>query len=192
MKHDTLERLYVKCQNHSFQHSENIGNVIPFYIIPYQPKEERNVFQEVNMLVKRLGEVNIHVLHLDLFTLCIDLLKEQDIFEDVINLEKEEGTSYFLDAFDSALNDDFFSDAIQQRIRELNPDIVFIQGVGRVYPFKRVHPLINKMHAKTEGKPIVFFYPGSYDGNSFKLFDLHDGKGGEIFKSNYYQAYNLE
>ncbi len=192
MKSDTFDRLFLKCQDKAFLHSQNIGNEIPFYIIPYQPKEERSVTQQINLVVKRLSEVNIHVLRLDLFTLCIDLLKEQGLLEDVFELEKEEGPAYFLDAFDAALNDGIVTEAIQKLIQKADPDVVFIQGIGKIYPFKKIHPLINSMHAKTENKPIVFFYPGIYDGNAFRLFGLHDGNGGELFKSNYYRAYNLE
>ncbi len=192
MKPDTFERLFIKCQDTLFLQSENIGNVIPFYIIPYQPKEKSTVSQGVGMVTRRLKEVNIKVLRLDLFTICIDLLKEQDLFESVIELEKEEEPAYFLDAFDSALNDDVIAGYIQNKIRQENPAVVFVHGIGKIYPFKRIHPLITNMHAKTEGKPIVFFYPGVYDGNAFKLFGLDDGNGGDLLKSNYYQAYNLE
>ena len=192
MKSDTFERLYTKCQDPSFLNSENIGKEIPFYIIPYEPRDKKTVAQSVNMIVKRLDEVNINILRLDLFTLCIELLKEQDIFEDVLELEQEESPAYFLDAFDSALNNDLISDNIQQKILDQKPDVVFIHGIGKIYPFKRIHPLINNMHSKTENKPIVFFYPGIYDGNTFKLFSLDDGNGGDLFKSNYYRAYNLE
>ena len=192
MKPDTFERLYTKCQDPSFLHSQNIGKEIPFYIIPYEPKEKTFVAQNITMTIKRLQEVNISVLKLDLFTLCVDLLKEQDIFEDVLELEQEESPEYFLDAFDSALGNEIIAEAIQQQIITQNPDVVFISGIGKIYPFKRIHPLINTMHSKTENKPIVFFYPGIYDGNTFKLFGLDDGNGGDLFRSNYYRAYNLE
>jgi len=192
MKPDTFERLFTKCQDNAFLQSENIGNEIPFYIIPYEPKEKSSVSLGVSMVIRRLNEVNINILRLDLFTVCVDLLSEQDILEDVVELEQEESPSYFLDAFDSALNDNIIAEYIQNEIREKSPDVVFIHGIGKIYPFKRIHPLINNMHAKTEGKPIIFFYPGVYDGNAFKLFGLDDGNGGDLFKSNYYRAYNLE
>jgi len=192
MKPDTFERLFDKCREPAFLNSENIGNEIPFYIIPYQPEEEKDVAKQIGLVVKRLKEANINVLRLDLFVLCIDLLKEQELLEDVFVLEKEEDPAFFLDAFDSALNDVIVTDAIQERIKEAGPDVVFIEGIGKIYPFKKIHPLINSMHSKTEGKPIVFFYPGMYDGNAFQLFGLRDGNGGELFKSNYYRAYNLE
>ncbi len=192
MKPDTFEKLFTKCQEASFLSSEKNSFKIPFYIIPYEPKEEKSVSQQIAMVTRRLKEVNIEILVLDLFTLCIDLLKAQDLLEEIFELEKEEDAAYFLDAFDSALNDDIITDHIQRLITEANPDVVFIQGVGKIYPFKKINPLINSLHSKTEGKPIVFFYPGIYDGNSFKLFGLQSGDSNDLFKSNYYQAYNLE
>jgi len=192
MKADTFDRLFKKCQEPLFLSPEQNSYKIPFYIIPYEPKEEKDVSQQVGMTSKRLNEVNINVLVLDLFMLCIELLKEQDLLEDIFELEKDEEAAYFLDAFDSALNDDIITDHIQTSIREAKPDVVFIQGVGKIYPFKKINPLINSLHSKTEGKPIVFFYPGLYDGNSFKLFGLQSDDSSNLFKSNYYQAYNLE
>jgi len=192
MKHDTFENLYLKCQDDSFLKSDNIGKAIPFYIVTYEPKEKSLIAQNVNMIIKRLHEVNINILKLDLFNLCIDILKDEDLLDGVFELEQEEDPKYFLDAFDSALNNDMFTDYIQAKIQENNPDVVFINGIGKIYPFKRLHPLINILHSKTENKPIVFFYPGTYNGTAFKLFGLDDGNGGDLFKSNYYQAYNLE
>ena len=192
MKADTFERLYLKCQDPSFLRSQNIGNEIPFYIVPYKPNEKKSISQNVNMIIKRLEEVNIKILRLDLFEVCIDILDKEGILEDLLELEKDESPQYFLDAFDSALNNDVIANYIQLKIQEQNPDVIFIHGIGKIYPFKRIHPLINNMHSKTENKPIVFFYPGVYNGNSFKLFGLDDGNGGDLFKSNYYRAYNLE
>ena len=192
MKADTFERLFLKCQDPSFLRSQNIGNEIPFYIIPYKPKEKKRISQNINMIIKRLKEVNIKILRLDLFEVCIEILNKEDILKDLLELEKDESPQYFLDAFDSALNDDVITNYIQSKIKEQNPDVVFIHGIGKIYPFKRIHSLINNMHSKTENKPIVFFYPGIYDGNSFKLFGLDDSNGGDLFKSNYYRAYNLE
>jgi len=192
MKADTFERLYLKCQDPSFLRSQNIGNEIPFYIVPYKPNEKKSISQNVTMIIKRLEEVNIKILRLDLFEVCIDILDKEGILEDLLELEKDESPQYFLDAFDSALNNDVIANYIQSKIQEQNPDVIFIHGIGKIYPFKRIHPLINNMHSKTENKPIVFFYPGVYNGNSFKLFGLDDGNGGDLFKSNYYRAYNLE
>ena len=192
MKSDTFERLFEKCQEQSFLSPEQNSYKIPFYIIPYEPKQEKEVSQQIGMIAKRLKEININILVLDLFSLCIDLLKEQDLLEDIFELEKDEDASYFLDAFDSALNDDIITDHIQRLILDANPDVVFIRGVGKIYPFKKINPLINSLHSKTEGKPIIFFYPGIYDGNSFKLFGLQSNRSNDLFKSNYYQAYNLE
>lgn len=192
MKPDTFERLYKTCQDESFLSPEKNDFKIPFYIIPYEPKEESAVSKQISMLTKRLREANKNILVIDLFVLCIDLLKEQELLEAIFDLEKEEDAAYFLDAFDSALNDDIVTGHIYRLIKGSNPDVVFIQGVGKIYPFKKINPLINSLHSKTEGKPIVFFYPGVYDGNSFKLFGLQHGSDADLFKSNYYQAYNLE
>ena len=75
MKSDTFEKLFNKCQDSDFLKSDNIGKMIPFYIIPYEPKEKQIVASNINMVSKRLQEVNINILRLDLFNLCIEILK---------------------------------------------------------------------------------------------------------------------
>jgi hypothetical protein len=188
MKSDTFERLYERCQNKDFLKSNNQATIVPFYIIPYKPTEKQEVANNINMVTKRLQEVNINILRLDLFNLCIEILKDQDMLEDVLELEQDESPEYFLDAFDSAINNEVVSDYIQTKIQDNDPDVVFIQGIDKAYPFRRLHPLINILHAKTEKKPIVFFYPGIYNGIAFKLFGLEE----ESFKSNNYEVRNLE
>lgn len=188
MKSDTFERLYEKCQDTDFLKSSNQATIIPFYIIPYEPKEKQVAEANISMVSKRLQEVNINILRLDLFNLIIEILKGQEMLEDVLELEQEDSPKYFLDAFDAAINNEVLSDYIQTKIQENNPDVVFIQGVDKAYPFKRLHPLINVLHSKTQKKPIIFFYPGVYNGIAFKLFGLEE----ESFKSNNYEVRNLE
>ena len=117
MKSDTFDRLYEKCQNTDFLKSNSQATIIPFYIIPYKPKEKQEVDNNIILVYKRLKEVNINILQLDLFDLTIEILKKQDILEDVLELEQEETPKYFLDAFDSAINDEILSTHIQTKIQ---------------------------------------------------------------------------
>jgi len=51
MKPDTFERLFQRCQDSAFLHSENIGKEIPFYIVPYEPRQERSVSTQIDLLI---------------------------------------------------------------------------------------------------------------------------------------------
>ena len=68
-------------------------------------------------------------------------------------------------------------------------DVLFITGVGEVYPFIRSHNVLNNLQKAAKLQPTVIFFPGSYShsletGASLELFSLlHDDK--------YYRAYNI-
>ena len=63
-------------------------------------------------------------------------------------------------------------------------DVLIITGVGEVYPFMRVHNVLNNMQSTFRDVPIVVAYPGSYDGGSLSLF-------GKLSDGNYYRAFDL-
>ena len=48
----------------------------------------------------------------------------------------------------------------------------------------RTHKLLNNIHAVMGETPIVFFYPGRYDGQHLSLF-------GKLRGDNYYRAFKL-
>lgn len=63
-------------------------------------------------------------------------------------------------------------------------DIVFITGVGKVYPIVRSHTILNNLHKVIDQVPVVMFFPGNYDGLELVLFDA-------IKDDNYYRAFPL-
>ncbi len=65
-----------------------------------------------------------------------------------------------------------------------NNDLLMITGVGKAFPFMRVHALLNALQEDFNEKPIVVLYPGAFDGHYVKLFNR--------LKSNeYYRAFNM-
>ena len=59
-----------------------------------------------------------------------------------------------------------------------------ITGVGEVFPFIRVHDLLNAMQPEFPDVPILVFYPGSFDGRSMQLFN-------RLGKDSYYRAFSI-
>ena len=68
-------------------------------------------------------------------------------------------------------------------------DILFITGVGEVYPYIRSHNVLNNLQKFAKDKPLVLFFPGEYTmyedtSSNLKLFSvLPDDK--------YYRATNI-
>lgn len=79
--------------------------------------------------------------------------------------------------------------AIAQKMKEATFDVIFITGVGEVFPYIRSHNVLNNLQSTAKQQPTVMFFPGAYthsleDGASLELFGrLHDDK--------YYRAFNI-
>ena len=41
-------------------------------------------------------------------------------------------------------------------------DVIFLSGVGEVYPYIRSHNVLNNLQSTAKDKPTVLFFPGSY------------------------------
>ena len=68
-------------------------------------------------------------------------------------------------------------------------DVLFITGVGEVFPFIRSHNVLNNLQSAIKEEPTVMFFPGSYQhelatGASLDLF-------GKFTDDNYYRAFNI-
>ena len=116
----------------------------------------------------------------------IELLESEGYLEDCFEMEKNDGMNYLVESVNDLLrmNDD--SNYFAEYIEENTPEkaIVFLTGVGKIFPFVRSHKILNNLHQIFDRSPVVMFYPGKYDGHSLELF-------GEFKDDNYYRAFPL-
>ena len=110
------------------------------------------------------------------------LLKEQDVFEQIMDMEKTDSKEYIFQAVTPLINEDMYTAKIEEEHKGY--DIIFITGVGKVYPFMRSHNILNNLHRILGKKPLVMFYPGEYTGQDLTLFN-------KFFDENYYRAFPL-
>ena len=79
--------------------------------------------------------------------------------------------------------------AIAERLSAHPCDVLFITGVGEVFPYIRSHNVLNNLQSTAKAQPTLLFFPGTYtqsleSGASLDLFGrLHDDK--------YYRAFNI-
>ena len=78
-----------------------------------------------------------------------------------------------------------FAKYILEQTRPHEPgDVILITGVGEVYPFLRAHDLLNNMLADFGDVPVVIAYPGSFNGQQFRLFN-------RLGADSYYRAFDI-
>jgi hypothetical protein len=168
-----------------FIRMEGLSGDIPFWIAPYDVKAEQQVNIEIGNLVKKLSNEGIRALAVDLFELSCELVEEHIGLEDMFALEQNMEKLFFIDALQSSINiHERFIPAISERIAAENPSMLFIKGVGRVFPFIRSHIVLNNLQSAVKNIPTLMFFPGEYSGKSLKLFNL-------LEDDNYYRANNI-
>ena len=79
--------------------------------------------------------------------------------------------------------------AIAEKMEEGEYDVMFISGVGEVFPYIRSHTVLNNLQSTAKERPTVMFFPGEYtqsiqEGASLDLF-------GKLHDDNYYRAFNI-
>lgn len=173
-----------------FVDKQGLGNEVPFFICPFDPKDAFEVAEDVRLLVKKLNNLGRAVLHVDLLDLALALLQQRDILEQVLSIEAEHSKSEIQDLLKGVLDPAaHLAPAIGKMIAATPHDVIFITGVGEVYPFIRSHNVLNNLQSTAKDRPTVMFFPGSYThalatGASLDLFGLlHDDK--------YYRAFNI-
>ena len=63
-------------------------------------------------------------------------------------------------------------------------DVLLLTGVGEVFPFMRIHSLLEALQPEFPDIPILVMYPGTYDGRFVRLFD-------KLEPNPYYRAFNI-
>ena len=182
--YDRLQKIIDKVKTEKFIKGRGLGNEISYYIFDYDPKEELAVRQYIQYIKKELNKVdsNRKVIEFDLYKIFIELLKEEDIFEKIISLEKEEGKDYVLNAVTPFISSGMYAQRITEKAEGY--DLIFLTGIGKIYPFMRSHNILNSLQQFLNKKPLVVFYPGRFSGQELTLFNLFKDE-------NYYRAFPL-
>lgn len=183
---DRLNQIQEIILSKQFLNSENLGGEVSFYIFDYEPEDELKVREYVDVLENSIQKKhkNIQVTNINLLHVLVDYLKSRNYLDKSIQLQQKKGDNSLFSALKGPLHVDNFTPYLVENYAIETSDIIFITGVGSVWPLLRAHNLLNSLHAKLGHKPLVLFYPGYFDLQTMKLF-------GKIPSNNYYRAFKL-
>lgn len=184
--HDRLNQIPDKILSSEFLNSKGLGNEIGFWIFDYPPEEELGVRAYVEFLEDMLAKKHSHlkVININLLQCVVDYLTERRFIDKAIVMQKTKGNDAVLNALKGPLHMDKFAPYLIDKYAATDQHIIFMTGVGAVWPLLRAHNLLNSMHARLGHKPVVLFYPGQYNGQTMSLF-------GKNSSNNYYRAFEL-
>ena len=187
--HLLYEHLLGLMSSRKFLDMTGSSNVIPYYICPFLVEKTSQMYQHIGQLKNALALKQIKVLDINLYQLCIEHFSTLGVLDRFIADETKTPRDVFLKSI-SGLTDteEFICPLIIEKIFNETPDIIFITGVGEVYPYIRSHKILSTMESKFTEKPLVLFFPGKYEtdnlkGSNLTLFGILDDK--------YYRAFNI-
>jgi hypothetical protein len=188
-----------------FLQMRGLNNDLPFYVCEFSPSEalemQRLQRQLANTLeglsIACLGGRGVKVCEINLYDLCIELLRQREGSDPGASLLEQlltDETSYSKDGLLETLQNvlsvkEYLVPAIRERLEQSEFDVLFLTGIGEVFPYIRSHNVLNNLQSTAKTKPTVMFFPGEYrysleQGASLELFGLlHDDK--------YYRAFNI-
>ena len=182
-----------------------LNNDLPFYICEYRAGEATEMQRLQRQLINTLQNLSIpalsgrgvKVLDINLYDLCIELLKAREgsaagsrLWDEILAVEADTEKDGLLELLQNVLSiKEYLIPAIAERLQQTEFDVLFLSGIGEIFPYIRSHNVLNNLQSTAKTKPTVLFFPGEYrhsleQGASLELFGLlHDDK--------YYRAFNI-
>ena len=153
-----------------FLRMEGLSNEVPFFIYPFPPEASLAVAQAKKRIKTKLSTKHgVTVREVNLYDLSVEILKGRGVWERVPQL--------------------LLAPALRAKLQDGAFDIVFLTGIGEVFPYIRSHNVLNNLQSVVTGKPMLMFFPGDYRqsdslGSSLVLFNT-------LTDDQYYRAKNI-
>ncbi|MHC8367559.1 DUF1788 domain-containing protein [Pseudomonas sp. ZT5P21] len=200
-----FEHLVSVMSGQRFLEMRGLNNDLPFYICEFKAAEAFEIQRMQRQLINTLAGLRVDclqgrgvtVLEINLYDLTIELLKAREgsepgmsVWDQVQRDEQGYEKEALLELLQGVLDiKEHLIPAIGERIAQADYDVLFLSGIGEVFPYIRSHNVLNNLQSTAKDNPTVLFFPGEYrhsleQGASLELFGLlHDDK--------YYRAFNI-
>jgi hypothetical protein len=187
---ERFQHLLAVISGNRFLQMTGIGKEVPFYICPYKPEDALDIERIQKQLANQLEQIGVRVLSINLYDLSMNILKKDGDFEWLIENEQRLPKQRILEEIQGIL--DVQTVLVQEIGKQLNSndyDVLFLSGVGEVYPYIRSHNVLNNLQSVAKQRPTLMFFPGAYTqsletGASLDLF-------GRLNDDKYYRAFNI-
>lgn len=187
---DCLSHLLAVISSQRFLNNEGLNNEVPFHICPFEPEISQDMNHAIKQLRNELNDKDIGILEINLYDLVVEILKEEGDWEWLIENEPTLSREELKEELQGILDtESVLIPAIVKKMKGSAFDVMFITGVGEVFPYIRSHNILNNLQRVAKEQPTLMFFPGKYQhslasGASLRLFNkLQDDK--------YYRAFNI-
>lgn len=185
---EKLDAIWDRISDREFLENKGVANEVRYYVFDYEACDELIMRQKIADLIKKNNPETdgFQIVEYDLYKMIIEILEERGYVDKCIKFEKTKGREYLYNAIVKLLRLTTDQNLIVNKIMETAPAnaVVFLTGVGKMYPYIRAHNILNNLHQVFDKVPVIMFYPGNWNGQSLSLF-------GTIDDGNYYRAFPL-
>lgn len=178
-----LDKLKQKIQTDDFLYGRGLSNEVNIWIFCYEASEEILVQHFVETLVTE-QDLKCTVHNYNLYKLFLGICEEKRILGAIPKMEEKKGKDYLLNQMQTIATESAFINKMLYKSQEHGKDVVLLTGVGDVFPFMRVHALLEAMQPHFSNIPILVMYPGKFEDAQLKLFD-------KLKPNAYYRAFNI-
>ncbi|ANT64822.1 hypothetical protein Ptc2401_01044 [Prosthecochloris sp. CIB 2401] len=187
---ERFQHLFAVISGRRFLDKQGLGNEVPFFICAFKPEESVEMERLQRQLINRLEQAGIRILEINLYDLSIDILKERGIWDQMLEMEESVSKEQLKELLQGVLDPEtHLVPAIAAKMVSTDFEVLFLSGVGEVFPYIRSHNVLNNLQSTAKEKPTVMFFPGAYthsleSGASLDLF-------GKMRDDKYYRAFNI-
>jgi len=178
-----LDKIKERISDPKFLANKGLSNEVGIHVFCYDPVDELLIRDFIDKLVNTPSDV-YRIIERDMYKIFIEILEDEDVLDAVPDLEEDEGKESLLETLWHIASPEAFLAKMKYEQHDTGKDVLFLTGVGKVYPFMRSHIMLNTMQKAFADIPIVMFYPGAFNGQTLNLFE-------RFFDGNYYRAFNL-
>lgn len=179
---ERLDQLRTLIQEPDFLEGKGLSNEVNIRIFCYDAVEEMAVQRFIDR-IKIDQSLGCRVIECNLYKIFLSVCDDLDITDAIPDMEEADGGDYLLEQLHSAIGEGEYIEKMQYSPHN-KEDVLMLTGVGDVFPFMRVHTLLEALQPHFSDIPILVMYPGKFDGHQLKLFD-------RLQPSDYYRAFNI-
>lgn len=184
---ERLDAIRERISDADFLANKGLGNEVGIHVFTYPPEQEMRVRAAVSGLVEAsdAGRLPCRIRERNLWHALLQVCDERGISDKIDALEARRGSDSLLKRMQKIATPEALLASMDWQPHEPGRDVLFITGVGEVYPFARAHAILDNGQHVFSDVPVVLFYPGTYNGRELSLFGRRDES------ANYYRAFNL-
>jgi len=179
---ERLDYLKAEIQKSEFLEGKGLSNEVNIRIFCYEPEQEMVVRHFIEQIVVDQS-IDCHLIECNLYKTFLNICDDKKITNRAPSMEEKKGKEHLLQQIKRFANNKSFVSKMQYEPH--NPgDVLMLTGVGEVFPFMRIHSLLEALQPEFPDVPILVFYPGKYDGRFVRLFD-------KLEPNPYYRAFSI-